>query len=83
MNLYVRDGLLGVPKYKKRDVREQSYSVNESCSRSWQDSTRPPPSFCILPVALTDFVNAYRKMPSVAIDIISAARPTQNPEINS
>lgn len=83
LNLYVRDGLLGVPKYKKRDVREQSYSVNESCSRSWQDSTRPPPSFCILPVALTDFVNAYRKMPSVAIDISSAARPTQNPEINS
>lgn len=83
MKLYVRNGLLGVSKYKERDVCEKSYSVIESCSRSWQDLTIPLHDFCILPAAFTDFMDAYRKMPSVSIDNISAARPTQSPEINS
>jgi len=74
---------LGYQSMKKRNVHEKSYAVNESCSISWQDWTRPLPNFCIVPAAFTDFKNAYRNMPPLSIDIVSAVRPTQSAEINS
>lgn len=82
LNLCVRNGLLGVSKYKKRDVCEKSYSVNESCSRSWQDSTSPLPDICILPAAFTDFMNDYRECPLYLLTLLDQHRVLE-PILNS
>lgn len=62
----------------RREMCVRSHSPNESCNRGWQVSTSHHADIHILPVTFADFMNAFRKMLSVFIDVISAARPTSS-----